>query len=299
MRISTLLATLTLASLGTASWALASDIQQQQPKPQGKVLVLLSSESQLPLADGSSIATGFYLNEFGVPADLLLKAGYQLTLATPKGAAAVVDANSENVQYFAGNEAELARIRKLVNSLPDLQDTLSLNEVLASDLNQYAGVFIPGGHAPLIDLANNAQVGAILRHFHQAGKPTAAICHGPITLLAAQQQPEAYYSATQQGKTAAANDWIYQGYQMTIFSDAEEAVFEGSLNGRKLLFYPASAMAKAGGAMQYAPAWQSHVVVDRELITGQNPFSDKALAEALLKQLNAAALKHPSATSTR
>lgn len=37
--------------------------------------------------------------------------------------------------------------------------------------------------------------------------------------------------------------------------------------------------------MSYAQAWQPHVVVDRELITGQNPFSDKALAKALLEQL--------------
>ena len=47
----------------------------------------------------------------------------------------------------------------------------------------------------------------------------------------------------------------------------------------------AKAMAGAGGDMSYAQAWQPHVVVDRELITGQNPFSDKALAKALLEQL--------------
>ena len=74
---------------------------------------------------------------------------------------------------------------------------------------------------------------------------------------------------------------------MTIFSDPEEAVFEGSLDGARIRYYPAPAMAAAGGDMQYAKAWQPHVVVDRELITGQNPFSDKALAEALIDQLEA------------
>lgn len=251
----------------------------------GQVLVLLSSENQLALKDGQHYATGYYLNEFGVPADRLLKAGYELVLVTPRGNAPSVDQKSVDPQYFGGDAAEMQRIQQVVAGLPGIDDSLSLDEVLAGDLGQYEGLFIPGGHAPLIDLANNPQVGALLRHFHQAGKPTAAICHGPIALLAAQADPQGYEAALARGDQPAAKDWTYQGYRMTIFSDPEEAVFEGSLEGARIRYYPAPAMAAAGGDMQYAKAWQPHVVVDRELITGQNPFSDKALAEALLTLL--------------
>lgn len=251
----------------------------------GEVLVLLSSENQLQLKDGKPYPTGYYLNEFGVPADQLLKAGYKLVLVTPKGNAPSVDERSIDPMYFGGDAREMQRIRQVVDSLPDIDDTLSVKEVLAGDMGRYAGIFIPGGHAPLIDLANNPNVGALLRHFHQAGKPTAAICHGPITLLSAQQDPVAYRAALARGATPAASDWTYRGYRMTIFSDPEEQVFEGSLKEQRLQFYPAKAMAGAGGDMSYAQAWQPHVVVDRELITGQNPFSDKALAKALLEQL--------------
>lgn len=251
----------------------------------GEVLVLLSSENQLQLKDGKPYPTGYYLNEFGVPADQLLKAGYKLVLVTPKGNAPSVDERSIDPMYFGGDAREMQRIRQVVDSLPDIDDTLSVKEVLAGDMGRYVGIFIPGGHAPLIDLANNPDVGALLRHFHQAGKPTAAICHGPITLLSAQQDPVAYRAALARGETPAASDWTYLGYRMTIFSDPEEQVFEGSLKEQRLQFYPAKAMAGAGGDMSYAQAWQPHVVVDRELITGQNPFSDKALAKALLEQL--------------
>ena len=256
-----------------------------QSAPKGEVLVLLSSEHQLPLQNGEHYATGYYLNEFGVPADQLLKAGYRLVLVTPKGNAPRVDPRSVDPQYFAGDATEMRRIEKVVQGLPDIGDTLSVKEVLAGDLDRYAGLFIPGGHAPLIDLANNPDVGTLLRHFHQAGKPTAAICHGPIALLSAQQDPVGYQAALARGERAAAKDWVYQGYKMTIFSDPEEQVFEGSLNDQRLLFYPANAMAMAGGDMGYAKPWQPNVVVDRELITGQNPFSDKALAKALLEKL--------------
>ncbi|XQE68185.1 type 1 glutamine amidotransferase domain-containing protein [Pseudomonas sp. P3C3] len=256
-------------------------------EPKGQVLVLLSSENRLALKDGQHYATGYYLNEFGVPADRLLKAGYELVLVTPRGNAPSVDQKSVDPQYFGGDAAEMQRIQQVVAGLPGIDDSLSLDEVLAGDLEQYEGLFIPGGHAPLIDLANNPQVGTLLRHFHQAGKPTAAICHGPIALLAAQADPQGYEAALVRGERPAAADWTYQGYRMTIFSDPEEAVFESSLDGARIRYYPAPAMAAAGGDMQYAKAWQPHVVVDRELITGQNPFSDKALAEALINQLEA------------
>ena len=49
--------------------------------------------------------------------------------------------------------------------------------------------------------------------------------------------------------------------------------------------YAADAMAQAGGKMEFKEMWAPNVV-DRELITGQNPFSDELLAEKLLQQLN-------------
>jgi putative intracellular protease/amidase len=39
--------------------------------------------------------------------------------------------------------------------------------------------------------------------------------------------------------------------------------------------------------MSYSKEWTPNVVVDRELITGQNPFSDHALAKALVEKLGA------------
>ncbi|BAU73524.1 type 1 glutamine amidotransferase domain-containing protein [Metapseudomonas furukawaii] len=255
--------------------------------PKGEVLVLLSSENQLALADGKHYPTGYYLNEFGVPADHLLKAGYRLVLVTPRGNAPSVDLRSIDPQYFGGDEAEMKRIQQLVAGLPGIDDTLALKEVLAGDLDRYAGLLIPGGHAPLIDLAKNPEVGQLLRHFHQAGKPTAAICHGPIALLSAQDDPQGYQAALARGARPAADNWLYEGYRMTIFSDPEERVFEGSLNGDRVLFYPAKAMAGAGGEMSYSKEWSPNVVVDRELITGQNPFSDHALAKALVEKLGA------------
>ncbi|KXS34108.1 MULTISPECIES: type 1 glutamine amidotransferase domain-containing protein [Idiomarina] len=254
----------------------------------GKVLVLLSSETQLELADGSQYPTGYYLNEFGVPADALQQAGYELVLVTPKGNAPRVDQRSVDTQYFGGDEQEMQRIQKVIANLDGINDTHKLADVLKSDLSQFDGLFIPGGHAPLIDLVGNPEVGKLLTYFHNQQKPTAAICHGPIALLSPQQMPTQFIDQFAKEGQSQAQDWIYEGYNMTIFSTPEEQVFERSLNGKQIRYYPAAAMQAAGANLEQAEAWQPNVVIDRELITGQNPFSDKVLAEALIKQLEQA-----------
>lgn len=73
---------------------------------------------------------------------------------------------------------------------------------------------------------------------------------------------------------------------MTVFSTVEEKQEEqaGHLGGY-LTYYVEAALQAAGGRVTVAAPWSPHVVVDRELITGQNPMSDKALAAALLRAL--------------
>jgi putative intracellular protease/amidase len=53
-----------------------------------------------------------------------------------------------------------------------------------------------------------------------------------------------------------------------------------------MLFYPDAALRAAGGQVQVAKEWSANLVVqDRELITGQNPFSDDRLSELFVQAL--------------
>ncbi len=52
------------------------------------------------------------------------------------------------------------------------------------NLDDYSGLVIPGGRAPEY-LRLNPRVLEIIRHFAEADKPIAAICHGPQLLAAA------------------------------------------------------------------------------------------------------------------
>jgi putative intracellular protease/amidase len=83
-----------------------------------------------------------------------------------------------------------------------------------------------------------------------------------------------------------AKDWIYADYKMTIFSTAEEQQREPLEIGGKVLFYPDFALLTAGGDVSVVAPWGSYVIQDRELISGQNPFSDEALLKLLLPALD-------------
>lgn len=264
-----------------------------QAARRGRVLVVVSSQNRLPLQSGKSYPTGFYFNELTVPVRKLIENGYDVTFANPAGNRPVMDVHSDHPKYFGNDVAKYNDYKTFLNSLTGLYAPRRLSDVIAEGLDQFDGVFFPGGHAPMIDLSENPEVGQILRYFHAKAKPTALICHGPIALLSAMVRPDLYKLAiaSRDGRRARdlARGWIYAGYKMTVFSKAEEQVAETNQLGGNVLFYPDVALQIAGGTpTTIAAPWQNNVVRDRELITGQNPFSDDTLAEIFLTALKTA-----------
>jgi putative intracellular protease/amidase len=258
----------------------------------GKVLVLVSSGRGLPLKDGEVYAgAGYYLNELTVPVRALMKEGYEITFANPKGNAPQVDVHSEVADFFGGDTAKLQDYLIFRDGLTGLRDPSRISDVIASGLDQYDAVFIPGGHGPMIDLLDDPDAGTVLRHFHETSKPTAVLCHGPISLLAALPESKEFVAALASGDAdgahAKARGWIYSGYKVTIFSTAEEQQREPLEIGGKVLFYPDFALRTAGADVSVVAPWQSYVLQDREVISGQNPFSDQALLKLLLLALDA------------
>ena len=257
----------------------------------GKVLVLVSSGYGLPLKDGKVYAdAGYYLNELTVPVRALMQEGYEITFANPKGNTPQLDLHSAAPDFFGGSEAKLQDYFKFRDSLTGLRNPTRILDVIASGLDQYDAVFVPGGHGPMEDLLDDPDAGTVMRHFHQTSKPTAVLCHGPISLLSALPNSKEFVAALAAGDAAGAREkargWIYSGYKMTIFSTAEEQQREPVEIGGKVLFYPDFALRAAGGDVSVLAPWKSYVIQDRELISGQNPFSDQELLNHLLPALN-------------
>ena len=236
------------------------------------ILVVLSGESELILKGNKPFKTGFFLNELMVPVLQMQKEGIHLTFTTPRGNLPKLDKGSDSASFFASKEeyAEAKLVLKKLGLLTNKKSIRSFKQVNEMGLNTFSGVFVPGGHAPMIDLAKSKELGKILTHFHKEKKPTALVCHGPVALL----------SAVKKDKS-----WIYKDYKMTVFSNKEEIIAEKSKLKGKVPFYPEIALKNAGANIQNGKEWQPNIVEHNELITGQNPSSDKALIEIFIKKL--------------
>jgi putative intracellular protease/amidase len=252
-----------------------------------KVLVVMSGAHLLELKGNKVYATGYYLNELATPLKALIKAGYTPVFASPNGDAPTMDASSNKAIFFGNDDVKRVETLRFIDSLPGLRHPLKLSEIGNPD--DYAGVFVPGGHAPMVDLVKDKDLGKILASFHRGNRPTALICHGPMALLSTLPKSEQFDKALNAGRTddlpSLAQGWPYAGYKIAVFSRSEEKQIEAPQLEGIAPYYNDEALASAGATIQNAADWTPNAVVDRELITAQQPFSDQLFADAFLAKL--------------
>ena len=149
------------------------------------------------------------------------------------------------------------------------QHSLAANTKRLADIKAevFDTVFYPGGHGPLWDLAEDRDSIALVEATFAAGKPLAVVCHAPGVLKDARDP----YGLP-----------LVQGKAVTGFSNTEEA----AVGLTHVVPFLVEDMLKAHeGIYERGPDWASHVVTDHNLVTGQNPASSKAAAQALLALL--------------
>ncbi|MFE5213873.1 MULTISPECIES: type 1 glutamine amidotransferase domain-containing protein [unclassified Streptomyces] len=228
-----------------------------------KILFVMTGADRWTLADGTLHPTGFWAEEAVVPYRALKAAGHEVVVATPGGVVPPVDRASLAAEVNGGQEKadELARA---LAEMTELATPVKLAEV---DLADFAAVFYPGGHGPMEDLAVDAESGRLLVAALDSGRPLGVVCHGPAALLAA---------------VRADGTNAFAGYRAAAFTNEEE--IQGGLADRAAWLLQ-DRLTEAGVDVRAAEPWAPHVVVDRNLVTGQNPASSAAVAGELLKRL--------------
>lgn len=220
-----------------------------------KILLVLTSHDQL---GNTGHKTGFWLEEFASPYYVFKDAGAQITLASPKGGQPPIDPKSD------APDAQTAATRRFAEDAEAQQllaTSLPLTQVRAEDFD---ALFYPGGHGPLWDLAEDATSIALIERFVALGKPVGAVCHAPGVLRHVK---------------AADGTPLVSGKRVTGFSNSEE---EAVALTDVVPFLVEDMLKAHGGVYGRAADWHSHVEVDGLLVTGQNPASSDASAEALL-----------------
>jgi len=220
-----------------------------------KIVMVLTSHDQL---GNTGRKTGFWLEEFAAPYFVFRDAGVQLTLASPKGGQPPIDPKSD----LPENQTDaMARFKRDAVAQQALSQTVKLADVRAED---YDSIFYVGGHGPMWDLADNPVSIALIESFYNAGKPVAAVCHSPAV----------FHKVTYKGAP------LVKGKRVTGFTNGEEAAVQLT---HVVPFLVEDELKRVGGRYEKAADWQSFVVVDGRLLTGQNPASSTVAAQALLK----------------
>ncbi|AOG00252.1 DJ-1/PfpI family protein [Blastomonas sp. RAC04] len=220
-----------------------------------RVLLVISGHGQ----EEGKVRPGFEMDELTQAYAVFVDNGLQVDIASPAGGAVVADKFNRDKPYNRRFLADSMAAAKLT----------ATRSIASLDKQDYAAVFIIGGKGAMFDLPVDVQLKALLARTYQAGGVVGAVCHGPAVLM----------NVLLQGGTS-----LLEGRSVTGFSNEEEALFgKGWAPAFPVLLE--NGLRGSGAKFSDAPMMLSHVVTDGRLVTGQNPYSTAAAAEAVIRAM--------------
>lgn len=216
-----------------------------------KILMVVTSADKLDQMH----STGVWLEEFAVPYQAFVENGYEVTVASPLGGTAPIDKAS--IPNFSKDEWNFA--------CKVLDQTEELDEV---DYRLYSALIMPGGHGPMIDLVKNRALGQVIEYFDYYNLLIGAICHGPAGLLSAKKEDGSSFVC---------------GRKLTAFTNEEE---KAAKKDKLVPFMLEDRLKLFGAEFVKEKPGAEFVVIDDNLVTGQNFQSSKLFAETILRLMN-------------
>ncbi len=222
-----------------------------------KVVLVATSASTL-----GSIQTGVWLEELAAPYyEFEAKGGYDISIASPKGGPIPIDAGSLGEGFFTD---EAKKFMHDATAMGMLCHSVPIGDVTLDDVD---AIFMAGGHGTCTDFINCPTLKAAIESMYKSGKIVASVCHGPICLTDCENKD---------------GTPLVQGVKVTGFTNTEEhAVQKQDL----VPFMLEDKLKELGGIYERADDWNSKVVVDGNIVTGQNPQSSKDCAKKVIELL--------------
>ncbi len=213
-----------------------------------RALIALTSHSEL---GRTGRTTGYYVGEAAEPWEVFRAAGYDVDLVSVAGGEPPVDGRDDT-----------DRTQNDFLATAGVTDTPKAADV---DPDGYDVIVFAGGHGTMWDFPDDPDLARIARAIYERGGVVAAVCHGPSALV---------------NLTLSDGSRLIAGKRVAGFTNDEEAAV-GLTD--EVPFLLADKLTEAGAQHVPAPNFTEHVVVDGRLVTGQNPQSARALAEAVVK----------------
>jgi putative intracellular protease/amidase len=220
---------------------------------------------------------GFWWAELTHPYFTFTEAGYEVDVFSPNGGPCSADAMSdpEDASQWQAedvisrgykHDAEFVKLIENTNSVDDL------------DIDRFDALVVAGGQGPMFTFEQAQNLHRKFVEFYEAGKITAALCHGVAVLR---------YARLSSGEP------LVKGKTVTGFANVEEDFADQSVWDMGLLAKDIHVMPwriedelKALGANYIqAGLWRGFAIRDGNLVTGQQNFSGDETAELILESL--------------
>jgi putative intracellular protease/amidase len=212
---------------------------------------------------------GFWAAELFHPYYEFTQKRYAVTIASPEGGRVAVDALSDprdESQWSADDLISMGALNTPAITAR-LEDTPALRDL---GLDGFDALVVCGGQGPMFQFRDHDDVKRALVRFYEARKPTAALCHGTCALLDARLSDGSY---------------LIEGRTMTGFANVEEDFGDAAV-GRRIMPFRIEDEARARGAnFVQGGLFKAFAVRDMNLITGQQQYSGRKVAELVIAAL--------------
>jgi putative intracellular protease/amidase len=231
-------------------------VQHRVRESRGRILAVMSSTARF--ADGKR--AGYELTELSRSYWIFVANGYEVDLASPEGGEPpmVLDGDDVTDADFAFLNDATARAK--------LGATIPLAQI---DATRYAAVYFVGGKGTMFDFPGNPDIARIVHEIDARGGVIGAVCHGPAALVGLVRND--------------GTPWL-AGRRVSAFTNAEELFLIEDARARFDWLLQDELIAK-GAEFIEGPMYLRNHVVDGRLVTGQNPWSTWAVAEAMVQAL--------------
>ena len=212
---------------------------------------------------------GFWASELIHPYDYLVANGFQVTIASPDGGQVEPDAYSDPRDASGYSKDDILSRQYLENrSFVDLlSNTLPVSAV---NVNDYDAIIVAGGQSPMFTFREAFGLQQRFLDFYNAGKVSAALCHGTALLL---------YLNNADGTP------FVKGRTVTGFANIEEDYADKAVGQKLMPFRIEDEAMKMGARFVTGPAFQPFAIRDGNLVTGQQQQSGGEVARLVLEAL--------------
>jgi putative intracellular protease/amidase len=212
---------------------------------------------------------GFWAAELSHPYYEFCEVGYEITIASPNGGKVEVDALSDPRDPSKWSANDLISMGFL--NTPDLVALLENTPKLSTlEYHSYDALVVCGGQSPMFTFRNNTELHEAIRTFYEAEKPVAAFCHGVAALVDA---------------TLSDGSYLVTGKTVTGFANVEEDYSDKAAGTRIMPWRLEDALKERGANYVQAGLFKQFAIRDGRLITGQQQYSGRKVAQMVIAAL--------------